>query len=53
MNRRSFFRTLARSVMTSAALLLGEEFGPLRLVGAALVLIGLGFGTVRLRAVFA
>ena len=36
--------------MTSAALLLGESFGPLRMAGAALVLVGLGFGTARLRA---
>lgn len=35
--------------MISAALLLGETFGPLRIVGAALVLVGLAFGTVRLR----
>lgn len=36
--------------MTAAALLLGEAFGPWRVVGAALVLVGLAFGTVRLRA---
>jgi len=35
--------------MTSAALILGESFGPLRIGGAALVLLGLAFGTVRLR----
>ncbi len=36
------------SGMTSTALLLGEEFGPLRIVGAVLVMIGLAFGTIRL-----
>lgn len=33
--------------MTSTALILGEEFSPMRVVGAGIVLLGLAFGTVR------
>ena len=36
--------------MTSTALLLGEEVSPLRMAGAALVLVGLAFGTIRFSA---
>ncbi len=38
------------SGMTSTALLLGEEVGAVRMAGAAVVLVGLAFGTVRLSA---
>lgn len=38
------------SGMISTALLLGEEFGEIRMVGAGLVLVGLAFGTIKIAA---
>jgi len=38
------------SGMTSTALLLGEEFGEVRIAGAAIVLVGLAFGTIKFSA---
>jgi len=39
------------SGMISTALLLGEEFGEVRIAGAGIVLVGLAFGTLRLSAI--
>ena len=38
------------SGMISTALLLGEKFGEIRMIGAGLVLVGLAFGTIRIAA---
>ena len=38
------------SGMISTALLLGEEFGEVRIAGAGIVLVGLAFGTIRFSA---
>ena len=38
------------SGMISTALLLGEKFGEMRMIGAGLVLVGLAFGTIRIAA---
>ena len=38
------------SSMISTALLLGEKFGEIRMIGAGLVLVGLAFGTIRISA---
>lgn len=38
------------SGMISTALLLGEKFGEIRMIGAGLVLVGLAFGTIKIAA---